>query len=77
MQNSAQAPDNRLCPVCGMPIDEDLQPVVAIVTTADGDSIVRVGACSHDHTCIIAERPERYGEAALANTVASDSFVDG
>jgi hypothetical protein len=77
MQNLAQNVVNTVCPVCGMPVDETLPAVVALVTDdADGDHIHRIGACGVAHQMAIAQCPERFVAAALSNQLSSASYDD-
>ncbi len=76
MQNIAQDTANSVCPVCGMPVDPSLPPVIAPLTSDEGDAIVRVGACGREHHDVICRSPERFTHAAESNAVAN-SFSDG
>ncbi len=76
MQNLAQDVINTVCPVCSMPVDEHLQPVIAMVCADEaGDHIHRMGACGHEHAQMMARDPLLYVEAALNNQPAQ-TFED-
>lgn len=78
MQNLAQVCANSVCPVCGMPIDEQLIPSVAAVTDDEhGDRVVRIGACGHAHAEMIARDPLAFATHAENNETSSSSFSDG
>jgi hypothetical protein len=77
MQNLAQNPINTVCPVCGMPVDEALPPVIALVADDEqGDRIERIGACGEAHRAILARCPGQYAAAAASNELMSRSYDD-
>jgi hypothetical protein len=78
MQNLAQIAVNTVCPICGMPVDEALPGVVAVVTDDEhGDRIHRLGACSVQHQLMLASGPDRFLAAALSNQVVAGAYDDG
>jgi hypothetical protein len=78
MQNLAQNVANTVCPICGMPVDERVSPVVALVSNDDtGDHIHRLGACCREHAAIVASEPGCFVTAALSNQVVPWTNEDG
>ncbi len=70
MQNSAQGPTNRVCPVCAGNVDEYVPPVIVVKQEETGDTILRVGTCCPACAREVAAKPMLYADAAETNRVA-------
>jgi hypothetical protein len=71
-------PINTICPVDGMVVDQQRDPIVVSDTTGGRTELVPVGVCTHE-TCAEAVRthPEDYLQAAREDRVARVRRADG
>jgi hypothetical protein len=64
-------PINTICPVDGMVVDRQLDPIVISDTTGKRTELVPVGVCSHQSCAeAVTAHPEWYLEASRANRIA-------
>src|SRR3954465_284845 len=77
-EHDLSKPINTVCPVDGMVVDQQRDPIVVSASTGGRTELVPVGVCAHP-TCADAVRshPEDYLQAAREDRVARVRHADG